>query len=457
MITKNVQIRKFFALYILGLCGILALSACVNVRTAEYNTPLEEPKDAQPAPIKFTNFKIHLPYGKDIGVFRKNCFLSYARVNGQFLQNAPKSLLNSSFTQTLESLGYDVVNSLNKDFDEEIEDELMRSEYKISAKIIDADIDACSNKSLNPLENKTLQYEGELYLKIEWAVYDNLRKTVVYKTITEGAVNQNTGNKNGLELMMTNAFSMAAYNLGTDKNFHDLIFFGTIAPKNWAEKKDMRPRAFSAQEKVTITNPLPSQILLNNHIETLQKTTVIVQAGAGHGSGVFITQQGHILTNQHVVGDAMRVRIVTANKKEKLIAEVLRTDSARDVALLKIENLPDDLKITTAPIQTIWPKVSSDIYALGAPSSTRLQDTLSKGIVSAHRKNFRIFNTNMDFIQGDIVIREGNSGGPLFDAYGNIIAISEAGLYHKSGEGDSGLNLFIPIEDALKHLNIDLN
>ncbi len=440
-----------FLLFSVLLCS---LPSCTNIRMAEYNQPLEEPADAHPAPIKFTKMKVELPLGEDIGLIRKNCLLYYSKLDGKILHGISKSLIEQNFSASLERLNYDIVSHLNKDFDEEISDELLRSEYKVNAKIIDADINACHDSSNGLFEISTPRYKGELFLKIEWAVYDNLRKKTVYKTVTQGYSKQKRSNTDGIELMISDAFSMAAHNLGTDKDFHDLIFFGKAPPDHWRKDKDKkhsqsRPRSFDPTEEVIIRKSKISETNLSEHIEKTRKIGVLVQAGQGHGSGFFITNQGHIITNSHVVGNALRVRIVTSDKKEKLIAEVLRTDKTRDVALLKLENIPEDLNIITASIQPEWPKVSADIYALGAPTRTSLQDTLTKGIVSAHRKDYKIWGTKLDLIQGDVAIHGGNSGGALLDEFGNIIGIAVAGF----GEIET-LNLFIPIDDALKSLNI---
>ena len=189
-------------------------------------------------------------------------------------------------------------------------------------------------------------------------------------------------------------------------------------------------------------------------MDKTRRATVMVEGGIGHGSGFFISKQGYILTNSHVIGEALRVRIVSADKEEKMIAEVLRRDPARDVALLKLEELPDDLDITALPIQTTWPNIGSDVYAIGAPVARQLQDTVTKGIVSAHRKNFRLLGTKQNLIQADIDIHGGNSGGPLLDQYGNIAGLSVAG--YGANDTGIGLNLFVPIGEALQRLDINL-
>ncbi len=442
------------------------MTSCTNVQRVEYAQSLEHPEDAHPAPIKFGKLKTRLPVGAEIGIHRTKCFLSFYDVGRHYLkENIKQDLIDDIFAETLEAQGFDVVSRLNTIFDEEYENEFLRSEYKIGAKIIDAQIDTCETPNylfgmfpFKPLYLGIGGFSGKLYLKIEWAVFDSLRRKVVYKTVTEGYVNRKAKNKEGVILMVNEAFSMAAHNLAADKNFHDLIFYGTKPPQDWRKKKkkESRPRIFSPREDVTIFNKALSKTPLTQHIERSGKVAVLVQAGTGHGSGFFITKQGHIITNAHVVGDAMRVRVVSAGNDKKMIAEVLRKSDKRDVALLKLEEIPEDLDIVTLPIRAEFPRVSEEIYAIGAPEHRRLQDTVSGGIVSSIRKNFRVFGTKMDFIQGDIVIRGGNSGGALLDGNGNIIGITVAGMYLEIGEGDSGLNLFIPINDALRYLNIEL-
>lgn len=450
-------IPVFMVLFLVG-----GLSACTTVRIAEFKEVLDHPEDATPAPIKFTSLRTQLPLGREIGTVRGGCYLSFQKAGQNVLRGAiAQSFIDDMFAEALSVQGYDVVSRLTADFMEEYEDDLLRSEYKISAKIIDADIDTCLDGNTVILKDffvGSAGYKGKLFLKIQWAVFDNLRKTVVYKTQTEGYTHRKHFNQDGLKLMVNEAFSMAAHNLGADPALHDLIFYGTKPPQNWRTKKkpESRPRAFDPQEAVLINNLPLSTTSLPEHIKDTRKAAVVVQAGAGHGSGYFITDQGHIITNAHVVGNALRVRVVTAGRADKLIAEVLRVDTVRDVALLKLESMPENMNIITLPIKTQWPRVSEDIYALGAPRSTRLMDTVTKGIVSAHRRFYKVHGHSLSFIQGDVSIHGGNSGGPLLDAQGNIVGMSVSGFGMDTEKLNAALNLFIPIEDALKHLDIDL-
>ncbi len=443
----------------------LLIGACTSIPQAQFKESLSMAEDACPAPILFTKLKMELPAGSDVGTIY-NFGMSTSSwfvvpANRYMLQKAISTKeLSSTFNMVLEGQGYDVVDYLDPIFEEEAENEYLRTEYRIGGKIIDAkmNIDHEGYKRFGAVIYGNSGKKGELYLKIKWSIYDALRRTTVYTTITEGTGKLRYADPEGMTLMLNNAFEMAAHNLSSDIGFYDLLVNG-IKPDNWKKhkKQDDRPLKYDSQEQVNIEPQSLSSSPLTQHINETKKAVVIVQGGAGHGSGFFITKNGHILTNQHVVGNAQRVRIVTANKKEKLIAQVLRINRARDVALLKLEEKIDNMKITTLPLRIKLPAVSEDIYAIGTPKATRLQDTLTKGIVSAHRPKYRFAGSRMDFIQGDITIHGGNSGGPLLDKNGNIIGLTVSGFVFGEDRANSNLNLFIPIGDALKKLNINVD
>lgn len=444
--------------------GLTNLSGCADIPKTEFKTPLEYPKDAKPAPLMFTGIKTRIPPGTEMGYMRPNCNFRKKVIGRSTFRHLPQQDIEDSFAEMMEMQGYDIVNQLSMILDEEIKDEYNRAEYRIGAKLINAMADICYTDATSNILVRTIfpdiqGVSGHLSVEIEWGIYDVLHRTMVYKTTTKGYTDQAWGNIDGVDYLFNEAFSMAAHNLGTDKNFHDLIFYGTKPSNEWKKgaktfNKD-RPRKYDAQSTLTLKNPPLQKTPSEKHIRKAAENAVMVQAGTGHGSGFFINKEGYIITNSHVVGDALRVRIVTAHKEEKLIAEVLRSNKMRDVALLRLENLPETLKITPAPIKREWPKVSEEIYAVGAPARFWMQDTLTKGIVSAYRK-FKHQSLVLNYIQGDVTITNGSSGGPLLDASGNIIGITVKNAYRKTGESDNGLNLFIPIDEALNYLDIEL-
>ncbi len=160
----------------------------------------------------------------------------------------------------------------------------------------------------------------------------------------------------------------------------------------------------------------------------------------GQGSGFIVSSDGLILTNAHVVRDAREVMVKFADRRE-LKAKVLGADQATDIAVLRVQanNLPT--------VQFGDPKslqVGDYVLAIGAPFG--FDQTVTAGIVSAKGRSLP-GDTYVPFIQTDAAVNPGNSGGPLFDADGNVVGIN-AQIYSQTG-GYQGLAFAIPIDVAL--------
>lgn len=161
----------------------------------------------------------------------------------------------------------------------------------------------------------------------------------------------------------------------------------------------------------------------------------------GQGSGFVVDNSGLILTNAHVVRDAQEVTVKLADRRE-LKAKVLGSDPATDIAVLRVstEKLP--------AVQFGDPKslqVGDYVLAIGAPFG--FEQTVTAGIVSAKGRSLP-GDTYVPFIQTDAAVNPGNSGGPLFDADGNVVGIN-AQIYSQTG-GYQGLAFAIPIDVALR-------
>ncbi|OYU73426.1 MAG: peptidase, partial [Burkholderiales bacterium PBB5] len=137
----------------------------------------------------------------------------------------------------------------------------------------------------------------------------------------------------------------------------------------------------------------------------------------GQGSGFIVSADGLILTNAHVVKDAKEVTVRLADRRE-YAAKVLGSDAATDIAVLRIaaQNLPT--------VRLGDPKalmVGDYVLAIGAPYG--LEQTATSGIVSAKGRSLP-GDAYVPFIQTDAAVNPGNSGGPLFDAAGNVVGIN---------------------------------
>jgi len=161
------------------------------------------------------------------------------------------------------------------------------------------------------------------------------------------------------------------------------------------------------------------------------------------GSGVIVTEDGYILTNNHVVEKATKLRILLQNDKD-YEAEVVGTDPPTDVAVIKIDahNLPVAFMGNSKEIT-----VGQWVIAVGNPF--QLSHTVTAGIISATGRSSVGLAEYEDFIQTDASINPGNSGGALADLNGNVIRINTA-IASPSG-GNIGIGFAIPIKMA-KHV-----
>jgi serine protease Do len=159
----------------------------------------------------------------------------------------------------------------------------------------------------------------------------------------------------------------------------------------------------------------------------------------GLGSGVIVSPDGYILTNDHVVGDADSIQVTLMDKRE-FTAKVIGKDSKTDLALIKIDTKTELPYATLGNSDTT--EVGDWVVAIGNPFGFSL--TVTAGIVSAKG---RALGGNYDeFIQTDAAINPGNSGGPLFDVNGKVVGINTA-IYSRTGTS-AGIGFAIPIDLA---------
>ncbi|HEY5656943.1 MAG TPA: trypsin-like peptidase domain-containing protein, partial [Myxococcota bacterium] len=172
------------------------------------------------------------------------------------------------------------------------------------------------------------------------------------------------------------------------------------------------------------------------HIEAIVKFNA--RRNQVTGSGVIVSSDGRILTNEHVVDKAEKVTVHVPGTKKKFPARVVGADRQTDIALLRIQS---DVPLPAAETGTARDvKVGQWVLAIGNPYG--LEGTVSFGIVSAKGRNLEVPNLLNDFIQTDAMIDHGSSGGPLVDLDGRVVGINSR------GQG-RGIGFTIPIETAL--------
>jgi Do/DeqQ family serine protease len=168
----------------------------------------------------------------------------------------------------------------------------------------------------------------------------------------------------------------------------------------------------------------------------------------GTGSGVVVTSDGYIITNNHVIEDAEKIEVTIGNSSKNYTAKLVGADPRTDVALIKIDatNLPTAVIGDSSKL-----RVGDVVLAAGSPME--LSQSITLGIVSAMGRTTVGLPTAsrlsgiQDFIQTDASINPGNSGGPLLDATGRVIGINTA-ILSRSGM-NAGIGFSIPINLAL--------
>lgn len=291
-------------------------------------------------------------------------------------------------------------------------------------------------------------WTGDAYIKLEWQVFAPDQKKVIFRTTTEGVAKVRDKTMDGpISLIPVEAFVAAARNLLSDPNFALAIqtpYDSAAAAANQATPAGPSVSA-PPGTPVSIDNRVSDRAggEIAKSITELRAAVVTVLANGGSGTGFYIGSSGWLLTNHHVVGEAKVVKVRMPTGRE-LVAEVLRVDPTRDVALLKTE-APG---VRPMPLRVDEPGIGEDVYALGSPLGDTFNTTLTRGILSGVR-----VLKDQEFLQSDVAILPGSSGGPLLDKSGQVVGITVAGL---GAKGLAGMNFFIPLASAIDKLNLQL-
>lgn len=171
----------------------------------------------------------------------------------------------------------------------------------------------------------------------------------------------------------------------------------------------------------------------------------------GSGSGIIISADGYIVTNNHVIDGAKTIKVILNNSKE-YEAKIVGTDPKTDLAVLKIDG--EDLPVAVIGDSDAL-EAGERCVAIGNPLGQDLAGSLTQGIISALNRTLTVDNVNYTLLQTDAAINPGNSGGALVNTYGEVIGINTV----KIGSSEiEGLGFAIPsnnakpiIEDLINH------
>ncbi len=339
------------------------------------------------------------------------------------------SELGDIFFDTLTRLGYNIAGDPKDLFNANTS--VSSAEYLIAGRVVKMAGNFCSDHDFW-YALPTNKYSGEMSITVEWSVLNTLTKNIVLNETTTGYSKLEKPEKQGITTVFENAFAISTEIFAKSSTLRNLAVGKKIVATNENNSKnEIKIEQGKSQKEFNINN--------------LKSNIVTIRIGQGHGSGFFVGNNGYLLTNAHVVGDARNVQVITSSGIE-IEGQIIRKNKSRDVALIKVP-----LKITNSlSLKFKIPDIATDVYAAGTPINEALKTTVTKGIIS----NIRVDNASgLKFIQSDASISPGNSGGPLFDKFGSVIGISVAKYNANSAEG---LGLFIPLKDAFSAIKLSI-
>ncbi len=300
--------------------------------------------------------------------------------------------------------------------------------YLVIGRVTEMRMVHCLRENTRPIQSS-----GSGSMTADWQVVSALSGEIVYRLTTSGTFDLPTADRktDGVTQIFAGTYRELMRRLASDAGFRD-----AVSATPMAGRTGVTPSALSIRKVPRFTNGIVS------NMDKILRAVVKVKRGNGLGTGFVIDDRGYLLTNAHVVGDADNVTI-QFDDGESVAASVLRRDTLRDIALLKI----DRAGLKPIPIRGGRLTLTEKVFAVGNPLG--LSQTVTDGIVSAYRK----FPDNaQEYIQASVAITFGNSGGPLLDANGNVVGVSVSA---RAG-GTLGLNFFIPIDSALQRLDVRL-
>lgn len=300
-------------------------------------------------------------------------------------------------------------------------------EFTVGARIKSVTARVCRAKS----EYVSEREKGSMSLTVEWQIYSRLQRRVVATVSTSGEFSIDSFQRDPVVTpLVVGAFRQSVRSLIDTDEFRKV--FVLDADQAASERKAQ------SNDPIVLSGPPPGA----RPISDASGAVVVVLAGGGHGSGFLVSSDGYVITNEHVVGKETKVRIRWSDGFES-DGEVIRSHKARDVALIRTN--PHGRQPLYLQRGAAVP--GATVYAVGAPLDIKLQSTVTKGIVSANR-----LDDGFTFIQSDVAVTHGNSGGPLLNEKGAVVGITDWG---RTEDGmPVSLNFFIPIGDALDFLNL---
>ena len=271
--------------------------------------------------------------------------------------------------------------------------------------------------------------KGSMTINVEWQIYSPARRSVIGTIKTTGSAEIKKESDDATYELLLQSFRVATNNLLANEELLEMV-----------GKPEDLINAPSRSRTCNIINKDRNYQTLEGAINAAKRSTLTVRTAKAHGSGFIIGDGNILLTNAHVVKNAKTVTLVTEGGIV-FDGDVAKVSKERDVALITI----DALRLPALHINDTIPAPGSRVLAVGSPLTEKLNSSVTEGVIHGTREL-----GGYSWIQSDVAINPGNSGGPLLDKKGSVIGIATLGY---RGEG---LNLFVPITNALEFVGLCL-
>jgi len=317
----------------------------------------------------------------------------------------------------LKDLGFNVAETNGQLFSPSAQ-----ARYFIKAEVLKTRYDV---KASSPYESSA-KYETECEMNVNWQLVDRSDKVIFESSTTGISIKYEKGGTAAFYDAFENSFYEFLYN--------DEIYTAVEKTVNAVDETTNFSLIKIAKPKVKVE----SDKIINNATNSI----VTIENNKSHGSGCIISEDGYIVTNYHVVGGLDKITVKFKNGLS-LEGTVIRVNEEYDLALIKVAGsgftpipISEDKEVNTG----------SDIYAIGTPADKTLGQTVTKGIISGTRKI-----AEKEFIQTDVSINPGSSGGGLINKQGVLVGVVNAKLVGASVEG---IGFAIPSYMILEQLKI---
>lgn len=315
------------------------------------------------------------------------------------------------------------------------EDKIRLPRYLVGAEITKFNINLLLDKGLDGDD----EIKGTTVMDINWKVLDKKTNRVVltHSNKNEAHYRLSRFNKYPDNLMV---FEEALYEFLRNSAFNELLNNSEVSI-DYAMTSDS-----SSNEQRIITNPvIPDFERLSDMIKFANPACVTIITDGGFGSGVVINSEGYVLSAYHVVEGVNQIDVKFSNGLT-LNADIIAYDSTNDIVMLDINGSGfPALPVSTAKDVPL----GEEVITIGTPASIDLGQSIAKGLVSGKR-----LIEDRVYLQADIAVSPGNSGGPLLNAKGEIVGIVQSKIVT---EGVEGIGFALPMDKALEMLNLKVN